>query len=302
MKALGVGPVLIDKLYVVDHFPDEDTTLLAESSHERLGGPVPHRLAFHAAMGGESVMVGSLGDDSVADRVFEILERLNVSTVHLTREAGRESGVGSAWLSKMDSTRTIVYTNGTTDPLDKEVVTPSMLEGVSIVHTDSRQVTLAAALNAMTLAKEREILVSHDTASPKPYSEELIRLADIVQSPLMFARRALHIDDLIDAAQWLKAFGPRVAVVSDGARGAAYCTTNETGIVPAFDVKPVTTIGAGDRFGGALSHALLKDVPVHESVQFACAAAAMRTLDIDPPIPSESEIWDFVGSTPTLPR
>ena len=80
------------------------------------------------------------------------------------------------------------------------------------------------------------------------------------------------------AAADLVAAGARNAVVTAGAAGAAYhvrageATLEER--CPAFPVRAVDTVGAGDTFVGALAVALAAGVPPHDAVTAAAAAGA----------------------------
>jgi ribokinase len=78
------------------------------------------------------------------------------------------------------------------------------------------------------------------------------------------------------AAADLVAAGARNAVVTAGAAGAAYqCADQELSrTVPAFPVRAVDTVGAGDTFVGALAVALAGGIAPGEAVAAAAAAGA----------------------------
>ena len=80
------------------------------------------------------------------------------------------------------------------------------------------------------------------------------------------------------AAAGLVAAGARYAVVTAGAHGVALAgqetASDEVSSFPAFRVKAVDTVGAGDTFVGALAVALAAGVPAPEAVRAAAAAGA----------------------------
>ena len=78
------------------------------------------------------------------------------------------------------------------------------------------------------------------------------------------------------AAADLVAAGARNAVVTAGAAGAAYqCEDRASSrTVPAFPVRAVDTVGAGDTFVGALAVALAGGIAPGEAVTAAAAAGA----------------------------
>jgi sugar/nucleoside kinase (ribokinase family) len=61
---------------------------------------------------------------------------------------------------------------------------------------------------------------------------------------------------------------------------------------PAFEVDPVSTLGAGDVFHGALLAQLVRDVPLVEALTAAsaCAALSCRALDGRSAIPTAREL------------
>ena len=88
-----------------------------------------------------------------------------------------------------------------------------------------------------------------------------------------------HHPDPTAAAQELRELGPRAAVVTAGARGAAYSTPEHTALVPAPLIQVNDTTGAGDYLLGALTARLAQNIPLEQAVPEAVAAA---TTSIQP--------------------
>jgi ribokinase len=76
------------------------------------------------------------------------------------------------------------------------------------------------------------------------------------------------------AATELTAKGPRHAVVTAGAHGAALAGPDGAHTIEGFKVTAVDTVGAGDTFVGALAVALAASVPPPEALRAAAAAGA----------------------------
>jgi ribokinase len=76
------------------------------------------------------------------------------------------------------------------------------------------------------------------------------------------------------AATELTAKGPRHAVVTAGAHGAALAGPDGAHTVEGFTVTAVDTVGAGDTFVGALAVALAAGVPPADALRAAAAAGA----------------------------
>jgi ribokinase len=64
-------------------------------------------------------------------------------------------------------------------------------------------------------------------------------------------------------------------VIKTGKRGAFFQTPTEEGFVPAFPVRAVDSVAAGDAFNGALAVALLEGRPFPEAMRWGAAAGAL---------------------------
>ena len=104
------------------------------------------------------------------------------------------------------------------------------------------------------------------------------------------------------AATELTAKGPRHAVVTAGAHGAALAsadTPDGTHTIEGFKVTAVDTVGAGDTFVGALAVALAAGVPPPEAVRAAAAAgaAAVTRHGAQAAMPRPADILTATGLT-----
>ncbi|MGZ8770025.1 MAG: PfkB family carbohydrate kinase, partial [Aeromicrobium sp.] len=76
------------------------------------------------------------------------------------------------------------------------------------------------------------------------------------------------------AARALLAAGPDLAIVKQGPAGVLGKRGEESVVVPAVPVDVVNGLGAGDAFGGALCHGLLRNWDLRRMLSFANAAGA----------------------------
>ncbi|MER5457465.1 PfkB family carbohydrate kinase [Micromonospora sp. NPDC002389] len=82
-----------------------------------------------------------------------------------------------------------------------------------------------------------------------------------------------HHTDPSVAAQELRKLGPRAAVVTAGARGAAYSSPDHTSLVPAPHIDAINTTGAGDTFLGTLTAELARGIPLPHAIAESVATA-----------------------------
>jgi ribokinase len=94
------------------------------------------------------------------------------------------------------------------------------------------------------------------------------------------------------AARTLHSQGYAFAVVTLGAGGACFCSSEGEDYVPAVPVTAVDTTAAGDTFCGALAVALAECAPLRDGIVLATAAAALcvQRAGAQPSIPYREEI------------
>jgi len=84
-------------------------------------------------------------------------------------------------------------------------------------------------------------------------------------------------ENAAEAAARLAGRGLAVGIVKMGARGVYFRGRGAEGFVPAYTVKAVDTVAAGDCFNGGLAFALLRGDALEAAVRFAAACGALAT-------------------------
>ena len=100
------------------------------------------------------------------------------------------------------------------------------------------------------------------------------------------------------AADILLERGVGTAIIKMGAAGAVYASSQPEarGAIPAFTVKAVDTVAAGDAFNGGLATALLEDHPLAEAIRWGAAAGALSATKAgaQPSMPTRTEFDNFI--------
>jgi pseudouridine kinase len=81
-------------------------------------------------------------------------------------------------------------------------------------------------------------------------------------------------DAISVGARGLVQAGVELAIITLGAEGLYYATSEESGRLPAFPVDVVDPTGAGDALTAAVAYGLLEDVSPEEAVRLGMSAAA----------------------------
>jgi sulfofructose kinase len=159
-------------------------------------------------------------------------------------------------------------------PSSTEWITGAMLEGVDAVQGDTRWEE--GSLKLFRLAAERRLpsVLDLDRA---PKNKALIG----APSHAAFSEAGLaEASGESDPATGLRAIAREgygnSLIVTLGGNGVMWLEGDELRHFPAFQVKVVDTLAAGDVWHGAFTLALGEGLPQAEAIRFATAAAALK--------------------------
>ncbi|MGH3548629.1 MAG: carbohydrate kinase family protein [Pseudonocardiaceae bacterium] len=104
---------------------------------------------------------------------------------------------------------------------------------------------------------------------------------------------------LTDAARMIRSDSGNVVVVKKSDLGAEAFTRESHFSVPAYDVAIRNSVGAGDSFNAGLVRAQDLGLTLQESVEYACATAAIRISE--PRLPTEQNVGLMLRRTTNRP-
>jgi 5-dehydro-2-deoxygluconokinase len=111
---------------------------------------------------------------------------------------------------------------------------------------------------------------------------------------------AVEETDPVRAADALLAHGVELAIVKRGPRGVLAKTREESVELDAIPVDVVNGLGAGDAFGGALCHGLLRGWDLEHVIRFANVAGAIVATrrECSTAMPTSEEVDRFLVRDP----
>jgi sulfofructose kinase len=257
-----VGLATLDTILVVPAYPPEDGRVVATELVVAGGGPAATAAVTLARLGVPVAFAGAVGDDEAGEAIRAGLAAEGVDVSRLAVVPGARSPQSTILIGPSGS-RTIVHLSGTA-ALD---VGP--LDGADWVHVDHVGYPAVSG---------RGLRLSDDGGNPIPGLD----LREVALYAPTEASLAGTPEDAIAA-------GAGLVVVTRGAEGSVAVTREGERIVaPASPVDPVSTLGAGDVFHGALLAQLVRDVPLRDALAAAnrIAAESCRALDGRSAIPT----------------
>jgi len=293
-QVVCVGLAVLDHVFMVPEIPNVPTKWHATSYHPVGGGNAATAAVSISRAGGEAVYWGRMGDDDNGGLILRELEDYGVNVENVCRLKGVCSGV-SAVLVDSEGERLIVNYSDPELISDAGWLPLETLSETNAVLADLRwnegaQKTLAAA------RKQGIPAVLDVDITPEGLSVDVIKESThaLFSEPALaqFASgQSLH-EGLLQASEVNQGW----VGVTQGASGTSWLEDGKLRHLPAFQIKSVDTLGAGDVFHGLFALGLAEGFPEETSLINASAAAALscsRTGGRDA-IPLKHEIKAFL--------
>jgi ribokinase len=274
-----LGSMNMDISVTVPRLPGPGATVLGSAARFAPGGKGGNQAVAAARLGARARMVGCVGDDDFGVRLTGALraESVDTSAVRLVPEMA--SGLALITVDP-DGENMITVAAGANQAVGDAEVSAALAApgGVLVISAEIPVPAIAAAL--ARAAAKRVTCVLNLAPAPAAAARLLSGGVDwlVLNEPeaaTVLGHPVAGLAGARPAAVELAQAGARHVVVTAGAQGAAFAGPDGAGAVPAFPVRAVDSVGAGDTFVGALAIAVGADVPPGEAVRAACAAAAV---------------------------
>ena len=305
-KILGMGNALVDVLAKIDSddvldrlgLPKGSMQLIDTARYMELrekmaawqlrkatGGSAGNTILALSNLGVETGFIGRVGDDDNGEFFVENCRRRGIDFKQVGEKG--TSGVALTFISP-DGQRTFGTHLGVAGQFHAADLNPAMFDGYGFFHVEGY------------LTQDHELIDSAYTMARAAGLQTSIDLAsfNIVEADRDFFRHLLDKVDVVFAneeeAQAFSGKSPeealedlaavcRTAVVKIGARGALVARSEERVAVPARDVVPVDTTGAGDYFAAGFIYGLTRGCSLRAATEIGSLLA--------------SEVLQVVGTT-----
>ena len=153
----------------------------------------------------------------------------------------------------------------------------------------------------MRTARERGLPGVLDGEAPIREAEAALNLASHIAFSAQGLRDWAQHDDLDKALADVAAETGTFVCVTDGAKGVTWRHGAASGFEPAFAIKPLDTLGAGDVWHGAFALRLGEGASPPDAIRFASAVAAIKCTRTNgrAGYPTRAETESFMKETPS---
>ena len=270
-----VGLATLDTILEVPRHPGPDELVLATRATVAGGGPAATAAVTLARLEVRTSVVGTVADDAVGEVIREGLDQEGVDVSELAVADGRSP---QSAIFVGPGTRAIAAFRGELPRLELSPRARELCLGAAWVHVDQTGYAAASDLR-------NRVRLSIDGGN---------RIEGLdVNGVALYAPTESALNETFGDAKHALDAGARLVVVTRGAEGSvAYTSDGVVTHASSPRVDPVSTLGAGDVFHGALLAQLLRYRPLQDALAFAneCAALSCRALDGRSAIPTLAEV------------
>jgi pseudouridine kinase len=250
-----------------------------------------------ARLGERTVLLSAVGDDSSGRRILQQAAECGIDVSHVVVDGSHHT---AAYLAILDDSGNLVVSIDDM-AISQALITPSFVYRHRSLFRDARMIVMDANLASETLAtifglaRKYGVPVCADptttTLAPRlcPFLPELALVTpNAAEAESLCGIQVTDREGALVAAQRLVSMGVQIAIVTLGATGLVYATSQESGHVPAIEVEIVDLTGAGDALTAAIVFGLLNELPMGEAVRLGVSAAALTLQSRETVSPSLS--------------
>jgi ribokinase len=296
-----VGSSNTDMVVATPKLPEPGQTLTGGSFYIAAGGKGANQAVAAARSGGgraRVTFVGAFGDDDLGRAAARGLKLDGIDCRHTTTVAGAASGVALI-LVGANGENMISVAPGANDELRPEHVARAKkaIAGADVLLAQLEN-PVATIRRALALARAAGVptMLNPAPAPARPLPGPMLGQVDILtpNETEFLALTGSPIDGKrgeATAKKLARSLG-RALIVTVGPAGVrAFMRDGGSFAVPAFKVKAVDTVAAGDAFSGALALGVAEGRDLRGAIEFASAVAALSVTrpGAQPSLPKRSE-------------
>ncbi|MFA6073433.1 MAG: adenosine kinase [Candidatus Woesearchaeota archaeon] len=244
-------------------------------SDKSTGGSASNTIKGVSLLGGNSSFMGMIGNDSYGQKYVDELTKFKIKS-YLAKST-KNTGTAITFITS-DGERTFATFLGASLEFSEKNINEEALKASKILHIEGFFLEpiqhKTAALKAMNIAKENNVLISVDLSDAQLISrnkdffkEVLEKYADIVFVNETEAFAFTNLKEF-DALNHLSTYC-KYAIVKLGASGSIIKCLEETHNIPIHKVEVVNTNGAGDAYAAGILFGIAKKLSIEKSGRIA---------------------------------
>ncbi len=303
---VAVGSINMDLVIRTPHHPQLGETVMGGSFQTFPGGKGANESVAAARLGATVKLIGCVGTDGFGDALLQTIRADKIDTTYIRQHATMPTGVAFILVDDTTGQNNIVLAEGANGSVTAKTVSESekAFEGASVL-TLNLECTLEAIERAVELAQKYSVRVVFNPAPYQPLPRKLLADVDYLIlnqiEIISLLGRPIPVEDhkaLSAAVKNMQADKLlRNVIVTLGEDGSLAIPLNEEAThLPAYAVKAVDTVAAGDAFVGAFAVAISEGYSTLEAARWGNAAGALAVTKsgAQPSLPTRAEFNRFL--------
>ncbi len=303
MSIAVFGSINMDLVARVARLPQPGETLAGQAFQTFAGGKGANQAVACARLGAPTFMVGRVGGDGFGATLKAGLGAAGVNHEQVATDSAVSSGV--AVIAVEDSAENFIIVipgaNGKVGESDLGKLA-TVLDAAQILLLQL-EIPLEMVVAAAQIAHEKGVKVILDPAPAQILPPEIYPCLDLItpnetEAEILVGFPINSSDDAAKAAKTLQSRGVKDVIIKMGGRGAFALIEGKETFYPAFKVKAVDTVAAGDAFNGALAVALSEGLSVTTAITWGLVGGALSVTKTgaQPALPNREDLLQFLES------
>ena len=301
MSVLVVGSFIVDCVATCKRAPEAGETVVGDSYNTYLGGKGANQAFASIRMGSKTTMVGCVGNDGFGKQFFETLDAEGFDSSVVKVSQNNSTGVSLVTVEHSGQNRICMTPGANLDYYIEDLDNLEELVKESDIIVTQLEMRYDIAAHLAKLAKRHGKKFILNPAPAREIDDEVISSCYIMtpnetELGIIINRKIETMDEYIEGAKVLLEKGCQNVIVTLGTVGSLLVNKDGHKLVPAFKVKAVDTVGAGDSFTGSLSAMLDQGREMLDAMQIATAVAALEVQrkGAIPAMPYREEVFKFL--------
>jgi ribokinase len=281
MSVIVLGSINIDIVAKVNRLPMAGETVHGSDFFTTAGGKGANQAVAAARLGVETYLVGRVGSDRFGQELLTSLRDASVQTEHVIVDDRAPSGTAVIFVDHHGENQIAIVAGANGNVGEQDVESMSKLLPQAKALLMQLEIPLSTVELATAIARQQKVPIILDPAPARQdIPAQLYASIDIITPNETEASQLLGMsvhnpETARCAAITLREKGVGTAIVKLGSQGVVCATASETFFMPAFPVKAIDTVAAGDAFNGALAAAISNGLSIKQAVVWGAAAGAL---------------------------